>query len=62
MYDLIIRNGAIIDGTGAPARPGDIAVKDGRIAAIGTLSGGAATTIDAEGKLVAPGFIDPHTH
>lgn len=62
MYDLIIRNGNVIDGTGAPGRHDDIAVMDGRIAAIGAVGGSAAKVIDAQGKLVAPGFIDPHTH
>jgi N-acyl-D-amino-acid deacylase len=58
-YDLIIRNGRIIDGTGSPWYSGDIAIRDGRIAAIGAVVGGTAeTTIDAAGMVVAPGFID----
>jgi N-acyl-D-amino-acid deacylase len=58
-YDLLIRNGRIIDGTGSPWYSGDIAVRDGRIAAIGSLIGArAARTIDAAGLVVAPGFID----
>lgn len=62
MYDLLIRNGKLIDGTGAPARLADIAVKDGRIAAVGQDLGPAARTIDASGLLVTPGFVDMHTH
>src|SRR5262249_8181154 len=58
-YDLIVRHGHIIDGTGAPWFGGDIAIKDGRIAAIGRLdSATAKQTVDAGGKVVAPGFID----
>ena len=61
-YDLIIRNGSIIDGSGAAASEGDVAVKDGLIAAIGTVTGNADREIDARGKVVTPGFIDVHTH
>jgi dihydroorotase/N-acyl-D-amino-acid deacylase len=58
-YDLILRNGHVIDGTGSPWYAADIAVKDGRIAAIGKLAGASATrNIDAHGMVVAPGFID----
>ena len=60
--DLIIRNGLVIDGTGAPGRIADVTVRDGKIAAIGTASGDARRVIDATGQVVAPGFIDPHTH
>jgi N-acyl-D-amino-acid deacylase len=63
MYDLLIRNGLVADGTGAPAFPADVAVKDGRIVAIGSgLPDEARRTVDASGQVVAPGFIDPHTH
>lgn len=62
MYDLLIRNADICDGTGAPRRPGDVAVRHGRIAAVGRVTGGAARTIDAGGRVLAPGFIDVHTH
>jgi len=62
-YDLLITNARLIDGTGSPARPGQIAVKDGRIAAVDTAITGTATrTIDAKGRTVAPGFIDMHSH
>ncbi len=62
MFDLIIRNGRIADGTGLPAYNADIAVKDGRIARIGRIEAGATREVDAAGRVVAPGFIDPHTH
>jgi len=60
-YDLLIRNGNVIDGTGAAARRADVGITGGRIAEIGQLSG-AKRTIDASDLVVAPGFIDPHTH
>lgn len=62
MYDLVIRNGMIVDGSGLPAYRGDVAVKDGRIAKVGRVVGAASREIDAGGKVVSPGFIDPHTH
>ncbi|HEX3881644.1 MAG TPA: amidohydrolase family protein [Stellaceae bacterium] len=61
-YDLLIKNGTIVDGTGAPRQVADIAVSNGRIAEIGKISGAANETIDAADCVVAPGFIDPHTH
>ncbi len=61
-YDLIIRNGNIIDGTGAAAQGGDIAISGDRIDAVGAVSGTAAVEIDAGGMTVAPGFIDVHAH
>jgi N-acyl-D-aspartate/D-glutamate deacylase len=62
MFDRIIRGGTIVDGTGDPAFTGDIAIADGRIAEIGRVSGAARETIDADGLLVTPGWIDVHTH
>ena len=62
-FDILILNGKVIDGTGNPWRLADIGVKDGKIAAIGHLSGALAVkTIDAAGKVVCPGFIDVHAH
>ncbi|MCW1384429.1 D-aminoacylase [Novosphingobium sp. KCTC 2891] len=61
-HDLIIRNGTIVDGTGRPRFTGDVAVKDGLISAVGTVSGDAAHQIDAKGMIVAPGWVDIHTH
>ena len=63
MHDLLIRDADVVDGTGAPRRRADVAVADGRIVAIGDLKGEAAKeTVDAEGRVLAPGFIDIHTH
>ena len=61
-HDLVIRNGRVADGTGNPAFFADIAVKDGRIAAVGRIEGKGETEFDAAGLIVAPGFIDVHTH
>ena len=61
-YDLIIRGGTIVDGTGAAGFTGDVAVKDGLIVAVGAVSGTADEVIEAAGKIVAPGFVDIHTH
>jgi N-acyl-D-amino-acid deacylase len=62
MFDVIVKDGLVVDGSGAAGFVGDVAIKDGRIAAVGRVSGEAATVIDARGRVVAPGFIDPHTH
>ena len=61
-YDLVIRNGMLVDGTGAAARRADVAVAGGKMAVIGRVTEGATTVIDASDLVVAPGFIDPHTH
>ena len=61
-YDLVLRNGRVIDGTGNPARFADVAVKDGRIAAVGRVAGTAAAELGVNGLIIAPGFIDVHTH
>lgn len=61
-YDLKIVGGTVIDGTGAERFRGDVALRDGRIAAVGEVSGSAARTVVAEGCVVAPGFIDIHSH
>jgi len=61
-HDLVIRNGMVIDGTGSPAYEADVAVEGGKIAGIGKQLSGGRKEIDARGKVVSPGFIDPHTH
>jgi N-acyl-D-amino-acid deacylase len=62
VYDLLIKNGNVVDGTGAPAYGADLAVSAGRIVEIGSLTAQSKTVLDASGLIVAPGFIDPHTH
>ncbi len=61
-YDLLLRNGRVADGSGNPAYFADVAIKDGRIAAIGRLAGDAKRTVDCKGHIIAPGFVDVHTH
>jgi N-acyl-D-amino-acid deacylase len=63
-YDVLIRGGTVYDGTGAPGRHADVAIRGDRIVAVGTIpaSATASTMVDARGKIVAPGFIDPHSH
>src|SRR5580692_12129158 len=62
-YDILIRNGKIVDGTGDPSFHGDLAIKGGKIVAMGKLPNKSSTrTIDAQGLVIAPGFIDMHNH
>ena len=62
MHDLVIRNGLVVDGTGAPARQTDVAIDNGVVAAIGEVNDLGREEIDADGLLVTPGFVDIHTH
>lgn len=63
MFDLLIRGGLVIDGTGVPGRHSDVAISNGRVTSIGNHAGAAARrTIDADGLVVAPGIVDVHTH
>ena len=62
MLDLVLRGGRVCDGSGAPARDADVGIQAGRIVAVGRPGGGARRTLDAGGLVVAPGFIDVHTH
>ena len=62
MHDLVIRGGSVVDGTGAPRRTADVAVDAGRVTAVGGDVGAGRRTIDADGLIVAPGFVDVHTH
>ncbi|MGH7399704.1 MAG: N-acyl-D-amino-acid deacylase family protein [Candidatus Rokuibacteriota bacterium] len=61
-HDLVIRGGLVVDGTGAPCRRADVAVRDGRLSEVGAVTGRGEREISAAGLVVAPGFIDPHTH
>ena len=61
-FDLLVKNGTLIDGSGAPRYVADVGVNGGKITAIGRLSGRANRTVDAEGHIVSPGFVDGHTH
>lgn len=61
-HDLVIRNGTLVDGTGAPPRGADVAIDGDRVVAVGRVDGPARRTIDADGRLVTPGFVDLHTH
>ena len=62
MHDIVIRGGTIVDGTGTAAFTGDVAIANGRIAAVGGKQGPARRDIDADGRLVTPGWVDVHTH
>jgi len=62
MHDLVIRGGTLLDGSGAPRFVGDVAISGDRIAAVGVVSGKGRQEIDATGMVVAPGFVDIHTH
>jgi len=62
MHDLVIRGGKIVDGTGAPAVNGDVAIDAGRLTAVGGKCGAARREIDADGQIVTPGWVDIHTH
>jgi len=61
-YDLLIKNGTVVDGTGAAPRRADVGIANGQIAEIGKITEGAKKTIDASDLIVSPGFVDPHTH
>ncbi len=61
-YDLLIKNARVVDGSGEPSFQADVAVQQGKIVGVGKTSGAAKRTINAEGRVVAPGFIDHHTH
>ena len=61
-YDLLIRGGRVVDGSGLPSYIADVGIKNGKVAEMGRLKGSAARTIEADGLIVAPGFIDHHTH
>ncbi|MCX6542345.1 MAG: amidohydrolase family protein, partial [Actinobacteria bacterium] len=61
-FDLIVRGGLVLDGTGEPGRIADVAVRDGVVVQVGDVQGDATRVIDAHGALVTPGFVDIHTH
>ncbi len=62
MLDLVVKNGKIVDGSGLPGFFSDLGIKDGLVVKIGKVTEEASEVIDATGKIVSPGFIDPHTH
>ena len=63
MFDVLLKNGSVLDGTGAAAAPGSVGVTDGKVAAVGDLDDAdAKETLDCSGRVIAPGFIDLHSH
>jgi N-acyl-D-aspartate/D-glutamate deacylase len=62
MLDCVLRGSRVVDGTGAPARTADVAISSGRVVEVGRVAGSARVEIDADGLVVCPGFVDPHTH
>jgi N-acyl-D-amino-acid deacylase len=62
MHDLVIRNGHVVDGSGAPGRPADVAIDGDRIVGVGSVDGRGRREVDADGLVVTPGFVDIHTH
>ncbi len=62
MYDIVIRGGSVVDGTGSPQRGADVAIQDGLVVDVGSVTGAARREIDADGALVTPGWVDVHTH
>ena len=62
MLDVLIKGGTLVDGSGEPSRQADLGIRDGRIVALGVIEEEARETVDATGKVVAPGFVDVHTH
>src|ERR1700722_9648107 len=62
MFDVVIRGGQVVDGTGAPRRDADVGITDGKIRAVGKLEESGRRVIDADGAIISPGFIDVHTH
>ena len=62
MFDLVIRGGTVVDGSGRPRYRADVGVRDGRITSIGRITETGTEEVDAEGRFVAPGFIEIHTH
>ena len=61
-YDLVLKNGRVVDGSGGPSFSGDVGVVDGRIAEVGKLSATAKRVIDVQGQVISPGFVDNHCH
>jgi N-acyl-D-aspartate/D-glutamate deacylase len=62
VLDLLIRGGTVVDGTGAPQRTADVGIRDGRVVLVGQTDEAAQRVVDADGLLVIPGIVDPHTH